>query len=103
MCASKLYRAFHRFGQAKFPDGGLALGSSQFSILPQLHQKTMLDSKGVKIDLKISNSSCQSKSVTHSVSPELIKLLHFSRLFCQNLISVGLIPTFMANEKKWFL
>jgi len=35
-------RAFHRFGQAKFPKGGLALGSSQFSILPQLHQKMML-------------------------------------------------------------
>jgi len=27
------------FGQAKFPDGGLALGSSQFTMLPQLHQK----------------------------------------------------------------
>jgi hypothetical protein len=25
-----LYRAFHRFGQAKFPDGGSILGSSQF-------------------------------------------------------------------------
>jgi len=33
------YRAFHRFGQAKFPDGGLVLGSSQFSILPQLPPK----------------------------------------------------------------
>jgi len=29
------YRAFHRFGQAKFPNGGLVLGSSQFSIPPQ--------------------------------------------------------------------
>jgi len=25
---------FHGFGQAKFPDGGSVLGSSQFSILP---------------------------------------------------------------------
>jgi len=33
------YRAFHRFGQAKFPDGGSVLGSSQFSVLPQLPQK----------------------------------------------------------------
>jgi len=33
------YRAFHGFGQAKYPDGGMALGSSQFAILPQLHQK----------------------------------------------------------------
>jgi len=47
------YRAFHRFGQAKFPDGGLVLGSSQFSILPQLPQKILLDSKGIKIDPKI--------------------------------------------------
>jgi len=52
-----MYRAFHGFGQAKFPDGGLALDSSQFSILPQLHQNTMLSSKGVKINSKISNSS----------------------------------------------
>ncbi len=43
-------RAFHGFGQAKFPNGGLVLGSSQFSILPQLPQKTMLGLKGVKID-----------------------------------------------------
>jgi len=38
--------------------GGSALGSSQISILPQLHQKTMLASKGVKIDSKISNLHC---------------------------------------------
>jgi len=44
------YRAFRRFGQAKFPDGGLVLGSSQFSILPQLPLKTMLGLKVVKID-----------------------------------------------------
>jgi len=41
---------FHGFWQAKFPNGGLALGSRQFSILPQLHQKTMLASKGVKME-----------------------------------------------------
>jgi hypothetical protein len=44
------YRAFHRIGHAKFPNGGFALGLSQFSILPQLHQKRMLASKGGKID-----------------------------------------------------
>jgi len=43
---------FHRFGQAKFTDGGLVLGSSQFSILPLLPPKILLDSKVVKIDLK---------------------------------------------------
>jgi len=52
---SKYYRAFHGFGQAEFPDGGSVLGWSQFSILPQLPQKTMLSLKGVKIDSKISN------------------------------------------------
>jgi len=30
------YRSFHRFGQAKFPDGGLILGSSQLTLMPQL-------------------------------------------------------------------
>jgi hypothetical protein len=47
------YRAFHRFGQAKFPNGGSILGSNQFSILPQLPPKILLDSKVVKIDPKI--------------------------------------------------
>jgi len=47
------YRAFHQFGQAKlFHDGGSVLGSSQFSILPQLPQKMMLGLKVVKIDSK---------------------------------------------------
>jgi len=35
--------------EAKFPDGGLVFGSSQFSILPQLPPKI----KGVKINKKI--------------------------------------------------
>jgi len=35
-----------RFGHAKFPDGGLALGSCQFSILPQLPLKMMLGLEG---------------------------------------------------------
>jgi len=48
----------YKFGQAKFPNGGSALGSSQFSILPQLHQKMMLASKGVKIDSKIKQATC---------------------------------------------
>jgi hypothetical protein len=42
--------AFHRFGQAKFPDGGSVLGSSQFSMLSQLPSKIMLSLKEVKID-----------------------------------------------------
>jgi hypothetical protein len=52
------YRAFQRFGQAKFPDGSLFLDSSQFSVLPQLPPKTMLGLKKVKINSKISNSLC---------------------------------------------
>jgi len=46
------YRAFHGFGKAKFPNGGSVLGSSQFSILPQLPLKLMLILKVVKIDSK---------------------------------------------------
>jgi len=52
------YRAFHRFGQAKFPDGGSVLVSNQYSILPQLPSKILLDSKVVKVDLKIIISVC---------------------------------------------
>jgi hypothetical protein len=46
------YRAFQGFGQAKFAYGGSVLGSSQFTLLPQLPLQTMLDLKVVKIDLK---------------------------------------------------
>ena len=47
------YRAFHSFRQAKIANGGLILGLSRFSLLPQLPYKMMLDSKVVKIDSKI--------------------------------------------------
>jgi hypothetical protein len=52
------YRAFHGFGQAKFPDGGSVLGSSQFTQLPQLPLKTTLNLKVVKINPKIIISLC---------------------------------------------
>ena len=68
------YRAFHRFGQAEIAYGGLVLGLSQFSILPQLPLKMTLASKVVKIDLKIIISRCKSKSVTHSVGECSLKL-----------------------------
>jgi len=42
---SAFYRAFHRFGQAKFPNGGSVLGSSQFSVLPQLFSTAPAASK----------------------------------------------------------
>jgi len=48
----------HRIEQAKFPDGGSVLGLSQFSILPQLPPKILLDSKVVKIDPEIIFSLC---------------------------------------------
>jgi hypothetical protein len=35
----KFHRTFHRFGQAKFADGGLILGWSQFTLLAQLPSK----------------------------------------------------------------
>jgi len=47
------YHEFHGFEEAKFAYGGLVLSSSQFSILPLLPQKDMLNEKVVKIDLKI--------------------------------------------------
>jgi len=48
-----IYWSFQRSGQPKFPDGGPILCSSQFSILPQLLPKILLNSKVVKIDPKI--------------------------------------------------
>ena len=45
--------AFHGYGQAKFANGGLILGSRQFALLPKLALKTMLDLKVIKIDAKI--------------------------------------------------
>ncbi len=56
-----------RIWVAKFAYGGLALGQSQFSLLPQMPQKIMLNLKMVKFDSKIIISLCKSKSVTHSV------------------------------------
>ena len=48
-----LYRAFYGFGQAKFANGGLILGSSRFTLLSQLPLKMMLGLKVVIIDSKI--------------------------------------------------
>ncbi len=47
------YRAFHRFGKAKFAYEGSILGSSQFTLHPQLPLKTTLDFQVVKIDSNI--------------------------------------------------
>jgi len=44
------YRVFHGFGQAKFPHGILVLGSTQFSLVPQLPQKMTLYLKVVKFN-----------------------------------------------------
>jgi len=40
---------FHRLMQAKFDNSGLILSSSQFLLLPQLHQKMKLASKVLNI------------------------------------------------------
>ena len=61
------YQGFDILNLDKLAYGGLILGSSQFSILPKLPQKMVLDSKVVKIDSKIIISSLKSKSLTHSV------------------------------------
>jgi len=55
---NRSYRAFYRFGRAEFTNGGLVLGSGQFSILPQLPVKILLDSKVFKIHPKIIISLC---------------------------------------------
>jgi len=52
------YGVFYGFGQAKFADGGSVLGSSQFTLLPQLPSKMMLSLKVVKIVSKTSNLLC---------------------------------------------
>jgi len=44
---------FQGFGPAKFPYGGLVLGSSQFSLLLQPPQKMTLNLKVIKFDSKI--------------------------------------------------
>jgi len=54
------YRVFNRFGQAKFPDGVSVLGSSQFSILPQLPRKTMLGLKVFKNQNRLKNKQLNS-------------------------------------------
>ncbi len=65
------YKAFHRLKQYKFPDGGSVLGSSQFSILPQLPPNILLNSKVVKINPKIIILLRKSKSMTHLVLEEV--------------------------------
>jgi len=53
MYFQRLYGAFQTFGQAKFAYGGSILGSSQFTLLPQLPTKTISNLKAIKIDSKI--------------------------------------------------
>jgi len=50
------YIVFHRFGQAKFAEGGSILGSSQLSLLSKLPLKMTLELKWVKINMKITTS-----------------------------------------------
>jgi len=44
-----MYISFHGFGQAKFAYDVSILGSSQFTLLPQLPLKTMLSLKVIKM------------------------------------------------------
>ena len=62
---------YHGFTQDEICNGGSALGSSQFLLLPQLPQKMTLASKLVKIDSKISCCDLMSdvpKSFFHKMS-----------------------------------
>jgi len=47
------HRAFHGFGQAEFALGGLVLGSSHFSLIPQLPQKQCSIKKVSKIIISL--------------------------------------------------
>jgi len=74
------YRAFHRFEQALFAYGGIVLGLSQFTLLPQLPLKTKLNSKVVKIEQKIIISLCQCKFVKYSVESDFAKkIVHLKK------------------------
>jgi len=44
--AEKFYRAFHGFGQAKFPDGGLALHEPIFNTAPVASKKDVCFKRG---------------------------------------------------------
>ena len=61
------FKDLDKLNLVKICNGGKVLGSSQFLILPQLPQKTMLASKEVKNNSKIVILLHLSKSVTHSV------------------------------------
>jgi len=61
---------FHGFVKVKFVYDDSVLGSSQFSILPKLPPKIMLNSKVVKIDPKTVISLRKSKSVKNVVVHE---------------------------------
>ena len=75
------FSAYQVFEKAKICDDGLVLGLSQFPLLPQLPQKTMLTSKVVKTDSIIIITSW-SKFVTHAVQIMINTLYKkfFSRL-----------------------
>ncbi len=65
---SLFYRAFLGFGQAKFPDDSLVLGSTNFQCCPSYLKIMMFDSEVGNIDSKIIISFHYSKFVKHSVS-----------------------------------
>jgi len=78
------YRAFHRFGHAKFPDDGSILGSSQFSKLLQLPPKILLDLKNNHLDslVKIGDTLCTIIK-TLKIYLGSISSLFYEQLFCQ--------------------
>jgi len=68
------YWAFYGFGQAKFHDGSLVLGLSQFSILRELPPNIMLELKWSKWSQKYSSCFVNlPKSIRHSVVFWIIK------------------------------
>jgi hypothetical protein len=67
----------HEFGHAKFGYGGLVLGSSQFSILPQLPQKWHWNQKWSKFTWKL--LSCFANlNPWHALNSECSSILEWS-------------------------
>ncbi len=56
----RISTVFHRFGQAKFADGGSILGSSQFTQLPQLPQN-WLKNNHFALVIQIRDILCRKK------------------------------------------
>jgi hypothetical protein len=87
--------------ELNFPLVAKVLGS----ILPQLPLKTMLNSKVVKIDPKITMSLCYSKSVTHCIilQKRVYVGAKWNHTFCLTFFNYASLHTKRFTLKKIFV